>query len=430
MHRALVIEPMGEDVDREPGRTGASGGRPGVPGSLVQVAIGLFGFLALVGGGAATFVLQSETGAVAALVGGFALLIAAAVLPRLTEVGVSTEGMTLKLTADAAAAGAPKAASLLESSGLADYAAAYGIVNAELREKEEFRAARVHLQDSVVRRARAFAFANKIPAAEVRALFLHGSPVLRTLAIGMMQGDPSTTDAALLASAISSPLSANEQYQALVLARTSGTGGRVRTANCSSTAPARPTSRREATEPPRPRWSSPSPDRAPPRGRRRGSDRVGDGEGRAHEVDPVRDPDLGEHIRTAGRRGELLEEPLQAGRGGDHQQATAGVADVLEGVRDVARAERHAARRRVEDRVARFEAELALQDPPQLVLAQVGVERGPLFGAIAISCTLIEPLVLRVWALIVTTSPVGVSRDSPSPACTANGGTWADILRW
>src|SRR5689334_3765277 len=88
--------------------------------------------------------------------------------------------MTLKLTADAAAAGAPKAASLLESSGLADYAAAYGIVNTELREKEEFRAARVHLQDSVVRRARAFAFANKIPAAEVRALFLHGSPVLRT----------------------------------------------------------------------------------------------------------------------------------------------------------------------------------------------------------------------------------------------------------
>jgi len=99
-------------------------------------------------------------------------------------------------------------------------------------------------------------------------------------------------------------------------------------------------------------------------------------------------------------------------------------------VRDVARAERHAARRRVEDRVARFEAELALQDPPQLVLAQVGVERGPLFGAIAISCTLIEPLVFRVWALIVTTSPVGASRDSPSPACTANGGTWADILRW
>jgi hypothetical protein len=54
---------------------------------------------------------------------------------------------------------------------------------------------------------------------------------------------------------------------------------------------------------------------------------------------------------------------------------------------------------------------------------------GPLIGAIAISCTLIEPLVFRVWALIVTTSPVGASRDSPSPACTANGGTWADILR-
>jgi hypothetical protein len=70
-----------------------------------------------------------------------------------------------------------------------------------------------------VRRARAVAFANKIPAAEVRSLFLHGSPVLRTLSIGMMQGDPSTTDAALLASAISSPCSPNEQYQALVLTK-------------------------------------------------------------------------------------------------------------------------------------------------------------------------------------------------------------------
>src|SRR5689334_8730127 len=88
MHRALVVEPMSEDADREPAGAGASGGggRPGVPGSLVQVAIGVFGFLALVGGGAATFVLRSETAAVAALVGGFALLIAAAVLPRLTEV--------------------------------------------------------------------------------------------------------------------------------------------------------------------------------------------------------------------------------------------------------------------------------------------------------------------------------------------------------
>lgn len=186
---------------------------------LVRTAIALIGVLALATGATAAFVLRSEIAAVTALVGGFALLIVAVVLPRLSELGVSSEGVTLKLTRDAAAAGAPKTASLLESTGLADYATAYGVVNAELRGMEQFADARVYLQDSLVRRARAIAFANKVPAAEVRALFLHGSPVLRTLSIGLMQGDPSTTDAALLASAISVPLSANEQYQALVLTK-------------------------------------------------------------------------------------------------------------------------------------------------------------------------------------------------------------------
>jgi hypothetical protein len=206
-------------MDREPARPAERGGRHGPPGLPDRAVIAVIGFLALASGAAATFLLPSETAAVAMLVGGFALLIVAAVLPRLAEVGISTGGVTLKLTKDAVAAGAPKAASLLESSGLAEYAAAYGVVNTELREKKEFRDARVHLQDSLVERARAFAFVNKIPAAEVRALFLHGSPVLRTLSIGMMRGDPSTTDAALLASAISSPCSPNEQYQALVLTR-------------------------------------------------------------------------------------------------------------------------------------------------------------------------------------------------------------------
>jgi hypothetical protein len=170
-------------------------------------------------GAPAAFVLRSDTAAVVALIGGFALLITAVVLPRVSEIGVSTDGLTLKLTKDAAAAGAPKTASLLESTGLADYATAYGVVNAELRGNEQYDAARVHLQDSLVRRARAIAFSNTIPAAEVRSLFLHGSPVLRTLSIGLMQGDPSTTDAGLLASAITDPLSGNEQYQALLLVR-------------------------------------------------------------------------------------------------------------------------------------------------------------------------------------------------------------------
>ena len=209
-----------ESSDGAPSGLLASGGGGGQrAGVMVRIAIALVGVIALAVGATAAFVLRSDTAAVVALIGGFALLITAVVLPRVSEIGVSTDGLTLKLTKDAAAAGAPKTASLLESTGLADYATAYGVVDAELRGDEQYYAARVHLQDSLVRRARAIAFANKIPAAEVRSLFLHGSPVLRTLSIGLMQGDPSTTDAALLASAISSSLSANEQYQALLLVR-------------------------------------------------------------------------------------------------------------------------------------------------------------------------------------------------------------------
>ena len=160
---------MTEDLEREPANLRASGGRQGALGSLDRTAIGLIGFLALSCGGTAAFVLRSETAAVATLVGGFALVIVASTLPRLAEVGVSTEGVTLKLTEDAAAAGAPKAASLLESTGLADYAAAYGVVNSELRGMEEFRAARVYLQDSLVRRARAVAYPGRRGALAVLA---------------------------------------------------------------------------------------------------------------------------------------------------------------------------------------------------------------------------------------------------------------------
>ena len=61
------------------------------------------------------------------------------------------------------------------------------------------------------------AFGSKIPAAEVRALFLEGSPVLRILGIGFMQGDPSTADVGLLASSVTAPASPNEQFQALAV---------------------------------------------------------------------------------------------------------------------------------------------------------------------------------------------------------------------
>jgi hypothetical protein len=182
---------------------------------LVRLGIAAIGVLALIAGGVGAFVLGSDAAAVAVLAAGTALLIVALVLPRLSELDVRADGVSLKLTQEAADSGAPTAAAVMEHSGLSRFAIAYEIVHSELRGNPEFERARVHLQDILVERARSMAFGSKIPAPEVRALFLEGSPVLRTLSIGIMKGDPSTADVGLLASAVVAPASANEQYQAL-----------------------------------------------------------------------------------------------------------------------------------------------------------------------------------------------------------------------
>lgn len=184
---------------------------------LLRLGAAAVGVVALIAGGVSAFVLKSDSAAVAVLAAGTALLIVVLILPRLSEVNVGTGGVSLKLTLEAAATGAPTAATVMESSGLSRFAIAYEIVHSELRGEPDYERARVHLQDVLVERARSMAFGSKIPASEVRALFLDGSPVLRTLSIGIMKGDPSTADTGLLASAIVAPASANEQYQALEL---------------------------------------------------------------------------------------------------------------------------------------------------------------------------------------------------------------------
>lgn len=184
----------------------------------MRFGIAAAGVLALIAGGVASFVLESDAGAVAVLAAGTVLLIVAVVLPRLSEFDVLTGGISLKLTQEAAASGAPIAATVMENSGLSRFAIAYEIVHAELwGDDPGLNRAGVHLQDVLLERARAMAVASKIPAAEVRALFLQGSPVLRIVGIGFMKGDPSTADVGLLASAVAAPASPNEQFQALAV---------------------------------------------------------------------------------------------------------------------------------------------------------------------------------------------------------------------
>jgi hypothetical protein len=184
---------------------------------LVRFGIAALGVLALIAGGVDSFVLGSDAAAVAVLAAGTALLIVAVVLPRLTELDIRNGGVSLKLTQEAAASGAPTAAAVMENSGLSRFAITYELVHAELRGDPELDRARVHLQNVMVERAQAMALGSKIPAAEVRALFLEGSPVLRILGIGFMKGDPSTADLGLLVSAVAAPASSNEQLQILAV---------------------------------------------------------------------------------------------------------------------------------------------------------------------------------------------------------------------
>ena len=76
----------------------------------------------------------------------------------------------------------------------------------------------MYLQDLLVERAAAIAQTHKLDAREVRTLYADGSAMMRVLAVGLMTGDPSLADSATIVTAISAPLSGNEQFHGLDLA--------------------------------------------------------------------------------------------------------------------------------------------------------------------------------------------------------------------
>ena len=78
---------------------------------------------------------------------------------------------------------------------------------------------RIKLQDELVARAKGVAVRESLDPSEVRELFRRGSPVLRVLTLGLMEGDPSLADISSLTSAISESRTANEQFHGLKLAQ-------------------------------------------------------------------------------------------------------------------------------------------------------------------------------------------------------------------
>lgn len=175
---------------------------------LVLVAVGVVRVVATASG----------AGLVTVVVVGALLLVSPFIIARVERLSVSTSGFELRLTRDIAALGAPKAAQILDRTELARFAESYDFIHKELEDKKYYDA-KIHLQDRLVEEAAALARKEKFDASEVRALFANASPTMRVLAIGLMKGDPALADGSTILAAIADPQSANEQYQALELAK-------------------------------------------------------------------------------------------------------------------------------------------------------------------------------------------------------------------
>jgi hypothetical protein len=175
--------------------------------------------LALLGAAAARVIyIGSATGIVTLMVIGAVLLISPFVISRVERLALRQSGFELPLTREISESGAPNAARILDRTDLARFAESYAVVHKDL-DDERYEGAEAHLQDLLLERAAALARQEKFEPAEVRTLFANASGELRTLALGLMKGEPSLADGATILAAIADPHSATEQYQGLELAK-------------------------------------------------------------------------------------------------------------------------------------------------------------------------------------------------------------------
>jgi hypothetical protein len=180
--------------------------------------IGVIGIGLLVLGAIKTVSASGDTGAVVLIIAGALLLVSPFIIDRVERLSVTTSGLELQLSREISELGAPKTAQILDRTDLGKFAASYAFIHGEL-DYPAYRPARIHLQDSLVAQAAAISASQKIDATEVRTLFRNGSPIVRVLSLGLMQGDRSLADGTTILSAISDPRSRNEQYQGLRLAK-------------------------------------------------------------------------------------------------------------------------------------------------------------------------------------------------------------------
>jgi len=184
---------------------------------VARSLIGVIGCGLLVLGAIKLASASNDTGSVVLVIAGALLLVSPFIIDRVERLSVSTGGLELHLSREISGLGAPKMARVLERTDLAKFAESYAFVHEELN-NGPYRPAKIHLQDLLVERAAGISAREKIDATEARTLFRNGSPMIRVLTLGLMQGDPSLADGTTVLSSIADSRTANEQFQGLKLA--------------------------------------------------------------------------------------------------------------------------------------------------------------------------------------------------------------------
>jgi hypothetical protein len=157
------------------------------------------------------FVEVNVAGLIAELAAGAILVLLPSVVDRLRTFKAGQFEIQLM---DQIAGNARKSADILRRLGMESELNSYAAIYTELRGAEMLDV-RAQLLDRIVQRVSNASAVEKFDPAEVKDLFLYGAPIVRVLALGLMEGDLSLIDSEVLLDAVTRPLTGNEQYHAL-----------------------------------------------------------------------------------------------------------------------------------------------------------------------------------------------------------------------
>jgi hypothetical protein len=177
---------------------------------------------ALLTGTAFTLFQEEPHVSLVAVIAGALLLVTPLIVDKLEALTIGTGGVALRLTSQIAEV-APKSAGILEQNNLTTELETYAYVYSKLSNPAH-RDARVELLDGILADVTATARSRKYDPAEVKLLFSEGTPVMRMLALALMEGDPRLLGHEALLSAVRSSRSGNEQYHGLLLAQANWSG--------------------------------------------------------------------------------------------------------------------------------------------------------------------------------------------------------------